>query len=151
MANGVFNIARGKIAYYGGLPAANDGIVIVVLEATEADDTLNNYDDLSTLLAAAGNTEATATNYARKVLTSGITVTVDDTGNDVQVIVDSDQTWTSVTGNAFTDLLVCYDPDTTTGNDTTIIPLTYHDFVVTPNGGDITANFDQTAGFWGST
>lgn len=156
MANQVMNIARGRIGYYMtdalGLAGANSRMVIVVLEATEADDTLNNYDDLGALLGAAGNTEATATNYAREeTAAAGITVNVDDTANDAEAVKDADNTWTSVTGNAFVKLLCNYDSDNAAGTDANIVPMTHHDFSVTPNGGDITADFDQTNGFWRST
>ena len=150
MADGIFNIARGKIGYYSGLPAT-DYITIVVLEVSEADDTLNNYDTLSALLAGTPN-EATSTNYARKQLGSGITYSVDDTANTAKSVVDSDQTWSSVSqagSEVWVDLLMTYDPDQT-NTAASMIPMTFHDFSVTPNGGDITANFDQTNGFWGS-
>lgn len=159
MADGVFNIAKGKVGYYTddaqGLSAANSRIVLVALEAVEADDTLNNYDDLNALLGAAGNTEATSTNYARiEVAAAGITFSVDDTGNSVKTVVDADQTWSTIAqaaSESWVKLLVCYDADNATGTDANIVPLTYHDFSVTPNGGDITADFDQTNGFWGSS
>lgn len=159
MANQVFNISRGAIGYYHdplrGTVGANSRIVIVVLEAAQADDDLNNYDDLGALLAHASNTEATSTNYARiQLAAAALTWTVDDTGNDAQAIVDTDQVWTSVSqlaSEVWVKLLMCYDADNTTGTDSNIIVLTHHDFSVTPNGGNITANFDQTAGYYGST
>lgn len=148
MANGVFNIARGKIGYYGGLPAASDGYIIVVFETAEADDTFNNHDTLNSIKGT--NTEWTATNYSRKTHTD-VTYSIDDTGNTAKVVIGSDDTWNTVTGNAAVKLVICYDPDTGTGDDTTIIPLTYHDWSVTPNGGNITANHDQTNGHWSSS
>lgn len=146
------NFARGKTGYYAGLPAANDAFILVVLQAVEADDTLNNYDELSTLIAAAGNTEATSTNYARKSLTSGITFSVDDTANTAKITID-DQTYTAVdqaAAEVWVKLLVCYDGDTTAGTDANIVVLTHHDFSVTPSGGNVVADFDGTNGFWGS-
>lgn len=140
MADGVFNISKGRFVYYYTLPAANDAIIVVPLLAAglEADDTLNNYDDLAALLAAA-NDEATAGGWNRKTLTTGITVTVDDTNNRVDVDI-ADQTWTAVAAaNNSGKLLTCYDPDTTTGTDSTVIPLTYHDFAVTTDGTDVVA------------
>lgn len=156
MANGVFNIARGKIGYYAnsalGLSGANSRIVVVALEAAEADDTLNNYDDLGALLAAAGNTEATATGYARKQHAGAdVTYSVDDTGNSGKVVIGTDDTWTAVTGNAFVKLVLCYDPDNTVGTDADLVPLSHHDFAVTPNGGDITADYHATNGVWTSS
>lgn len=159
MANQVMNFARGKVGYYGsdalGLAAANSRLTIVVLEAAQADDDLNNYDDLAALLANAGNTEATSTGYARKeIAAAGVTYSVDDTGNTAKLVIDADETWTSVsqaTSESWVKLLVCWDGDNAAGTDTDIVVLTHHDFAVTPNGGDITANFDQTNGVWSSS
>lgn len=156
MANQVFNIARGRIGFYMadalGLAGANSAMTIVVLEAAEADNALRDHVDLGALLGAGGNTEATATGYSREETgAAGITVTIDNTANDAQVEKDDDETWTSVTGDAFVKLLCTYDADTTGGGDASIVPMTHHDFAVTPNGGDITADFDQANGFWRST
>jgi len=140
-----FNVARGRVAELANRVNTNDptnsALVLVVLKASglQADSVLVDYDDLATLLAAA-NDEATNTGYARKVLNqaSGIVVTVDDTNNRVKVDFP-DQTYTTVAavGGAWGALLVCYDPDTTAGTDSSIIPLTKHDFPITPDGRDI--------------
>lgn len=155
MADIVFNIAKGKIAEYAERVNANDptnaAFVIVALKAAgiEADGTLQDYDTLDAVLTAT-NDEATNSGYARKVLdqAGGITVTPDDTGNKVDVDVP-DQTWTGVAaaGGAWAKLLVCYDSDTTGGTDANIVPLTAHDFAVTPDGSDITAQI-ATSGFF---
>ncbi len=160
MANDLFNIARGRIGYYMadalGLSGANSRHVTVVLSLVETDDALNNHDDLGAVIAATGNAQANATGYARiETAAAGITINIDDTANDAEAVVDADQTWTSVANNDtngdWNKLLCCYDADNATGTDANIVPLTYHDFVVTPNGGNITADFDQTNGFWRST
>lgn len=140
MSNQIFNIARGRdvqmaLNVNANTPA-NSALVIVLLKANEADDVLNNYDDLGSLLAAAGNTESDATSYARKILTDsdGITVTVDDTANSASIDIP-DQLYTSLGGttdNTLTKMLVCYDADTTAGDDSAIIPL-YHYDIVAPN------------------
>lgn len=157
MADFVFNIAKGRVAGYIDRVRANDpansALVIVAIQSTglEADDTLNNYDDLSALLAASNN-EATNVGYARKVLTdsdlTSFAPTVDDTNNRLDADLP-DQTWTGVAaaGGAWGKLLVCYDNDTTAGTDANIIPLTAHDFVVTPDGSDIIAQI-AAAGFY---
>lgn len=147
MADFVFNIAKGRAAYYSTLPATNDALILVLLEATgiEADATLKDYDDLSSLLAGTSNEQTT---MGRKTITSA-TVTVNDTTDAVSVDI-ADQTWTAATGNATGKLLVCYDPDTTTGTDSTLIPLTAHDFAVTPDGNDVIAQIN-TAGFYGAS
>lgn len=156
MADGVFNIAKGRVGeFYARVDAndpANSALVIVALKAAglEADATLQDYDDLAAILAAT-NDEATNTNYARKVLTDAdLSAPVpDDTNNRFDFDIP-DPVWSpgpTATGGAWGKLLVCYDPDTAAGTDSSIIPLTHHDFAVTPDGTVITATVNP-AGFF---
>ena len=135
MANLVFNQALGRVASLAALPATNDALIAVPLEASGlvSDATMRDYDDLQTLLAGATNEQTT---MGRKTL-SGVTVTVDDT-NDRVAIDCADITWTAATGNAIGAILICYDPDTTTGTDADLIPLTKHDLAMTPDGSNYT-------------
>lgn len=144
MADLVFNVAKGRAARYADLPATNDALILVPLEATGlvADSTMRDYDNLSDLLAGSTNEQTT---MGRKTLAS-VTVTVDDTNDRVDVDC-ADVTWTAATGNAVGALVVCYDPDTTGGTDADLIPLSKHDFSVTPDGSDITAQI-ATSGFY---
>jgi hypothetical protein len=146
MADSVFNIAKGRVVEYYNRAENNDpansALIIVALKATglESHAALQDYDDLAAILAAA-NDEATNTGYARITLESAQLAALpapDDTNNRFEVDIP-DQTWTAVqtTGGAWAMLLICYDPDTTSGTDSTIIPLTMHDFAVTPDGSDI--------------
>lgn len=155
MPDGVFNIAKGRVNEYVNRVDSNDptnaALIVVLLSAAEADGTLEDYDDLGTLIAAAGNTEATFTNYARKTLvdTDVADPTPDDTNNRQDADIP-DQTWLSAGGasnNTLVKLIVCYDSDTTGGTDSNIIPLTHHDFAVTTNGNDLTAQINA-AGFY---
>jgi hypothetical protein len=155
VADFVFNIALGKVVEYCARVEANDpansALVLVVIDANGASDaTMKDYDTLSDLLAGTAN-EVTNTDYARKTLANGaLTITVTD-GSDKVEVDFADQTWTGIdAGDAWTDLIVCYDPDTTAGTDTTLIPLTCHDFAVTPNGGDITFQVNAS-GFFRAT
>lgn len=135
----MFNQAKGRHGYYASLPATNDALIAVPLETTglESDATLKDYDNLSVLLAAASNEQST---MGRKTL-SGVTSAVNDTTD--KWVVDADNiTWTAASGNAVSKLVVCYDPDTTGGSDTDLIPLYAFDFVATPAGGDITFAFN---------
>jgi hypothetical protein len=51
-----------------------------------------------------------------------------------------DQTWTALgAGTAITDLSFAYDSDTTGGTDANQIPVTWHDFAITPDSSDVTA------------
>jgi hypothetical protein len=157
VAQGVFNIARGRVVEFyrnvkGNTPA-NSAFVAVLLKATglEADDVLNNHDDLGALLAAA-NDEATFTNYARKTFTDVELATVpapDDTNNRTDLDLP-DFTWASAGGasnDSLGKLIICYDSDTTLGTDANIIPCTYHDFVYTTSGVDLPAVV-SAAGFF---
>ncbi|MGW0869945.1 hypothetical protein ACWD3Z_05565 [Streptomyces sp. NPDC002740] len=135
MANIVFNIALGKLAYYAGLPATNDALYLVPIETSGivADSVMRDYDDLGTLLAGASNEQTT---MGRKQLAS-VTATVDDTNDRVNIDC-ADVTWTAASGNAISAVIICYDPDTTTGTDSDLIPLTKHDVSMTPDGSDFT-------------
>jgi len=131
----VFNIALGKVAYYASLPAANDGLVLIPLETSglETDAVLRDKDDFAAVVAGTTNEQTTVT---RKALTS-VTVTVDDT-NDRVAVDAADVVYTAPTGNAISAFVVCYDPDTTTGTDADLIPLTKHDLSWTPDGNNFT-------------
>jgi hypothetical protein len=157
----VFNIAKGRVGQIyntvqaGTTPASS--LVIVALQNNNivSDATLKDIDDLGTILAGATD-EAVNTGYARKSLTSAsglatFAASVDDT-NDWVLLKLPDQTWTGVTStgtatNAWAKLLVCWDSDTTGGTDSNIVPLTAHDFAVTPDGSDIVAQI-ATNGFY---
>jgi hypothetical protein len=154
MADFVFNIAKGRVVeYYNRVEASdptNAALVVVVIDANgDTDATMKDRDDLAALLGGTAN-EVTNTNYARKVLTDADLAALpapDDT-NDRYDIDIPDQTWTAVAaGTAWTDIIICYDPDTTAGTDSNIIPLTCHDFAVTPDGSDIVAQI-AAAGFF---
>lgn len=155
MADGVFNIAKGRVCELHDRVSSNDpansALVVVLLKVAEADATLEDYDTLGAVLAAAGNTEADFTNYARKVLTdSDISASaVDDTNNRREADIP-DQTWSSAGGasnNTTVKLLVCYDSDTTGGTDANIVPLVHLDYAETTTGGDITAVINASGYF----
>lgn len=153
MADLVFNIAKGRVAELYNRVDTNDpsasALIVAVIDANgDTDATMRDRDTLSALLGGTAN-EVTNSGYARKVLTdSDLTAFAADDTNDRVDLDIADQTWAAVAaGDAFTDLLVCYDNDTAGGDDTNIIPLTLHDFAVTPDGSDITAQI-EAAGFF---
>ena len=155
MANQVFNIALGRVAeLYNRVDTndpANSALIVAILQTTgiESDAVLKDMNTLADVVAGTTN-EATNTGYARKVLTDTdiVAFAPDDTNDRVDLDIP-DQTWTAVAaaGGAWNDLIVCYDSDTTAGTDANIVPLTMHDFVVTPDGSDITAQVAAT-GFY---
>jgi hypothetical protein len=132
----VFNIAKGRVAELALLAAANDALIAIPIEASGivSAATMRDYDDVATLLAGASN-EATTGGWSRKTLT-GVTSTTNDT-DDCRYVDFDDITWTAVTGNPVAALLIAYDPDTTGGTDSSLVPLLLLDFVATPAGGDI--------------
>lgn len=143
MADQVFNIAKGAAA-----EKVRDGatvLIVLLMKANEAETTLLDRTDLADVFIEAGNTEADFTNYARKVgLTA--TLTVDNTNDRVDLDLP-DQTFTAAgnaTNNTLTKLLTAYEE---AAADATRIPLTHHDFAVTTDGSDLTAQFNA-AGFF---
>lgn len=160
MGNFVFNIAAGKVAEYAARVNANDptnSVFVVALFNTSASDaTLKDLDTLALIEADASTAELTSgsnLNYVRKTLdqTGGITITVTDASDVVDVDIP-DQTWTALgAGTAITDLVVCYDSDSTGGADSAIVPLTWHDFAITPDGSDVTAQIAATGTFRAAT
>lgn len=157
MADFAFNIAKGRIVEYCNRintnDPANSALVISLWNyGVATDDTIGDLDTIALVEAnanAAELTSGTNANYVRKVLTdaSGIVITVDDTNNRVDVDIP-DQTWTALgAGTAVTDLVTAYDSDTTGGTDANIVPCTSHDFAVTPDGSDVTAQI-AAAGFF---
>lgn len=152
MADFVFNIAKGRVAQLAknvddGNPA-NSRLVMIVFNSAATDAVLRDLDTVAAIEADANTAEVGNTNYARKVLgAADVTITVDDTNDRVDIDI-TDQTWTAVAaGTAWTDVCIAYDADNTAGTDSDLIPLTWHDFSVTPDGSDITAVINA-AGFY---
>ena len=137
MANFVFNRALGRLAAYADLPTPNDAFILVTFESAglETDAVLRDKDSLADVVSGTTNEQTTV---GRKTLT-GVTTTIDDV-ND-RVTVDADNvTWTSPTGNPIGAVAIFYDPDTTTGTDADLIPLTKADLLWSPDGNTFTLN-----------
>lgn len=153
MANFVFNAAKGRVAELvnrvdGNDPAAS-ALVAVAIVATATDAVMKDYDTLSALLGDVNVAEATNAGYARIVMTDAdlAAAAPDDTG-DVMNADMPDLAFGAITaGDNWTDIVICYDADTAAGTDADIIPLTSHDFPVTPDGSSITATV-PAAGFY---
>lgn len=156
MANFVFNRGLGRTTEWAERINANDPaaseLVLMVLATAgiETDAVLRDLDTFSAIVAGTTN-EVTNSGYTKKVLdnTSSITVTYDDTNDRVDVDIP-DQTWTAVAaGDGWNDIVIGYDP-VGAQTMTDILPATLHDFVVTPDGSDITAQV-ATGGFFRAT
>jgi hypothetical protein len=153
VADFVANISKGRVVeFYNRVdtndPAASELTVgVLATSGIEADDTLNNADTWSALVAGTTNF-VTNTGYAIKVLADAdITAFApDDTNNRVDLDIP-DQTWTGVaSGDGWNDVVTGYDP-VGAQTLTDIIFMTQHDFVVAPDGSDITAQI-AAAGFF---
>lgn len=144
----VFNIAKGKAAYYASLPGTNDGLVAIPLDATGivGAATMKDYDTVAAILAGATNEQ---TDIPRKPMTT-VASTVDDTNDWTDVDADNVVFDGSTPGGDMAAFVVAYDPDTTGGSDADLIPLVIFDLVVTSAGGDITYEF-PVGGFYRAT
>lgn len=155
MADFVFNIAKGRVVEFYNRVENNDpstsAFIIMVINAGGATDTtLKRLDSFLDIENDANAAEVTNSNYGRKTLTDTELASLPspDDSNDRYDIDIPDQTWSAVSaGDAWTDLIVGYDADTGGGTDANVIPCTQHDFAVTPDGSDITAQI-AAAGFF---
>lgn len=152
MADFVFNVAKGRVAELYNRVQTNDPagaeLVIVAINTTATDATLRDLDTLALILSNADTAEVTNSGYARIDLTdTDLSAFAPDDANDRVDLDIANQTWSSVgAGSAWTDLIICYDP-TGSSAGSALIPLTQHDFAVTPDGSDITAEI-AAAGFY---
>jgi hypothetical protein len=136
VADIVFNISKG--AFVEMIRDGASAVGVLLLKAADTDDAMGDTDHITALLAT-GADEATDASYARKTGLTG-TITVDDTNNRVDVDLP-DQTWTALAGAAITDLVTFYENAAADG---TRIPMTLHDFSITPDGSDVTAVFNAS-------
>ena len=153
MADLVFNIAKGRVAeLYNRVdtndPAASELVAMILATAgIETDAVLRDKVTFADVVSGATN-EVTNAGYAKKVLGDvDLVAFAPDQANDRVDLDIPDQTWTGVAaGDGWNDFVIGYDP---VGSQTMtdIIPLTLHDFVVTPDGSDITAQI-AAAGFF---
>ena len=146
MADLVFNVAKGRGVQLAKNVEDNSPVAAVLrvfaIISTDTDDALKDADTMAAVFALTNTAEASAgTNYANiSCDETQITITLDDTNNLHDAIL-ADQTFSAITtSEVWTDLIVAYDADGT-DTDATTIPLSLHDFAVTPNGGDVVADF----------
>jgi hypothetical protein len=156
MGNIAHNRMKGRTVEAAERINANDPtnsvflVRMIAASGVESDAVLTDKDDWAGLVEGATNF-ATNTGATTKTLdqSSGITVTYDDTNDRVDVDIP-DQTWTGVANDgtgAISDVAVGFDTDSTSGTDASVLPVSLHDFAVTPDGSDITAQV-ATSGFY---
>lgn len=152
MADFVFNIAKGRVAELAnrvdvGDPANARLYVIPVDVAAVSDATLRDLDDFAAIITA-GVTERTTGGWNRKTVAAADipTVAADDTNDRLDIDITTDPVWTAVSTGAVTDLIICY-ASVASPTNAQLLPLTQHDFAVTPDGSDVTAQI-AAAGFY---
>lgn len=151
MADLIFNVAKGRGVQMAKNVDDNDPVAAVLrvfaIVSTDIDDDIRAAKTMAEVWALTNTLEATNVGYANIACDdTQITITQDDT-NDLHDAILLDQTFTGVdAGDNWTDLIVAYDPDGT-DTDANTIPLSLHDFVVSPNGGNIVADFPITGFF----
>lgn len=152
MADLVFNIAKGRVVqFYDNVdtnnPTNSAFIIVPVDVGATTDATIRDFDTLAAITGG-GVTERTTGGWNRKTLTDAdLAAWAPDDANDRVDLDIPDQTWTAVTAGAVTDLILCYDADTTAGTDANIVPVAMYDFAITPDGSDVVAVIN-TAGFY---
>lgn len=120
-------------------------VAAVLASPAEALAVLKTYDTFATLLAA--NPEVTNTDYARITMSDALLAayTVDDTNHTIPLVLpllEWDTNGGPDAGDAWDYLVIGYDPDSTGGTDSAIIPISYHELrrdgaAIVPNGSPI--------------
>jgi hypothetical protein len=142
LANIVFNIAKGRVVEFYARVENNDpstsALVLTPIETSglEADSALIDSDTVADVVDGTTNKQTT---MGEKVLTDSelAALPAPDDGNDRYDVSLPQVTWTAASGNAISKILVSYRPNTGSPADSTDIPLTLFDAVVTPDGNDI--------------
>ncbi|WP_155343301.1 hypothetical protein [Acrocarpospora pleiomorpha] len=147
-------MSKGRAAEFYWRVKNNDpstsGLVVAVLATAglESDATLIDKDTFADVFSGATN-EPTNSGYERKILTDVdlAAFAVDDVNDRVDIDLP-DQTWLDVlAGDDWSKAILGYDPDTTGGADSAIIPMVAWDFVVEPDGTEIQLRFNGAGGF----
>lgn len=145
MANGLFTISRGQhVKMMLDVIAGSGQFRLLLLSAAEVDDTLRRHPTLAALLAASGNTEATASNYARlTVIGSALSAPSIDYNSDVRVATfpAASVLWPTLGGavnNTIVKGVICFAP-TAGATDNELVPLCHWDINVATDGNDFGA------------
>lgn len=144
MANYIPNIAKGRfnelMKRVDGNDPTNSAIILVPLSATDTEANRQDDDNLSVFLAAAPN-ELSGNGWVRKTLTDAdlAAPAPDDVNNRYSAALPQ-VTWSAPTAGTAVALAICYDADTTSGDDTNIEVLGVCDFSVVSDSNDVILN-----------
>jgi hypothetical protein len=146
MANYVFTTGLGKTAQYvqNVLDGGNDAIVWVPMATSGTAEQGEGLTTLAAVEADANFSEQTGTGWSRVIQDEtgdSLAVAFDTTNNRVEAD-SADLVWAGPSSGNTTGVIACYDPDTTTGTDTDLIPLVHLDMAVTQNGQQVTLQFN---------
>lgn len=155
MASVQFNISKGReVELYNRVDTndpTNSALIMMVLRTGSANGVngLIDFDTFAAILAG-GYTEVTNTNYARKTLTDAdlSAWSPDDTNNRVLLTLPL-QSWLNISsGNSWDIVVVGYDPDTTSGTDSTVVPITGSEIrengtAIVPNSSTVVIDFSS--------
>jgi hypothetical protein len=149
MGQFAFNIAKGRIAEFYNRVKTQDPstcrLVIVPLELTglEVQASLEDSENLAEILNGTTNEQIT---IGRKYLVNtDLAALVADMVNNRMDVDIPNIIWYAATGNQLGAIVICYDPNSSI--DSAIIPLSYHDWSIIPDGSDIEVVV-PTAGFF---
>jgi hypothetical protein len=125
------------------LAGGNDAIIWIPMLTSGTAEQAEGLLDFAAVEADANFSEQTTGGWSR--------ITHDETGDSLAYAFDAtnnrgeadsaDLVWASPSTNTV-GLIACYDPDTTTGTDSTLVPLLHLDMVVTGNGQQVTFQFN---------
>lgn len=139
----VFNIAKGRTVELYNRVKSNDpatsALVVVPLSAVGLEAQGQDFDTLAAVLADSNFDEQTGTGWQRAILTDADLAAMpspDDTLDRYTVQIPAANLGAPTVGNAV-GFLVCYDPDTTSGDDTGIVPLVCTERAVTADGNTV--------------
>lgn len=156
MANYTFGQAGlGRIGEYVnrvlGNDPANSALVVIPVSQSGTAEQAEGLTTFAAVEADANFAEQTHASWGRKTITDtgqGLAWNWDATNNRREADFN-DLVWAApVTGNNTTGIIVCYDPDTTTGDDTNLIPLVHLDMAVTANGQQVTYQVNAEGWHW---
>jgi hypothetical protein len=145
MANYVFGVALGRVGGYVAdvLAGGNDAIIWIPMATSGTAEQAEGLTTFAAVEADANFSEQTAGGWSR--------ITHDETGDSLAYAFDTannrgeadsvDLVWPSPSTNT-TGLIACYDPDTTGGSDSDLVPLVHLDMVVTGNSQQVTFQFN---------
>jgi hypothetical protein len=131
MANGLFDHGRNEFLV-GDLDWLVHDIKMILVDAADKDPDQAVDDNLDDISGVSGAVVATTPNFGTKTAVAGVADA-------------ADATFSSVTGDVSEELVIYYDSGNATTSTLIVCIDTATGLAVTPNGGDITVQWDSGA------